>query len=468
MQNRARGSIHDLVDANFDDLVSSLSEVIRVPSVLDEGSVSQLHPFGPDVTAALEKFLGIAEELGFKTANIDNMVGYAEIGSGELFGVLAHLDVMPVGNASNWKRPPFGAAIEGGLLYGRGASDDKGPAVSALYALKALLDSGVPLRRRFRLIVGLDEESGFRCIERYKKTEDIPAMSFSPDAMFPVVNAEKGIMNVVMSKKISRMDSMGLPELAGISGGDRFNIVPDDLALLFRNASAANLERVLMPTGATVLDTGAGVLAHVPGRSAHAMAPETGENAIQKFLGLVTSLDFGPPELHAELVKLGGLFKMEVDGATLGVACSDDVSGRLTCNLGAISLDGAVLSVKCDIRYPVTASGDFIIGALQKSADAIGWEMEISRHSPPLFVSPDSELVETLLGAYEAVTGESGSPMSMGGGTYCKALPNSVSFGALFPGEDETAHQPDEYVPLESLRLMTHVFAEAVSRFNGP
>ncbi|MCL2684260.1 MAG: Sapep family Mn(2+)-dependent dipeptidase [Synergistaceae bacterium] len=459
--------VHELVDSNFESMLASLSELIRIPSVLDESACSDIHPFGARVTEALEKFLEIAKKLGFRTANIDNAVGYAEIGEGPLVGALAHLDVMPAGNASNWKYHPFSAEIAGGRMYGRGTGDDKGPAVSALYAVYALASSGADINRRFRVIVGLDEESGFRCIERYKRTEEIPEMSFSPDGSFPVVNAEKGILHFVMRRKVVGMDAMGLPELVDIKGGDRFNIVPDRLDVFFKKASAAKLELVLMPVGADVVDTGHGVLVSVNGKTAHAMEPWKGENAIQKFLGVMESLDFGPPSLHAELTKIGSLFKMETDGSSLGIASADDVSGPLTCNLAAISLEDGVISVKCDIRYPVTISGDALLDILSGAADDIGWELEVTTHERPLFVPPDSELVKTLLKAYETITGERGEPMSMGGGTYCKALPNSVSFGAQFPGEDDTAHQPDEYISLGSFRKMTHIYAEALCLFNG-
>ncbi|MDR3279188.1 MAG: dipeptidase PepV [Synergistaceae bacterium] len=458
--------VHELVDANFDDMLKDLSDLIRVPSVLDESARTEEHPFGPRVTEALDKFLATAAGLGFRTANIDNMAGYAELGDGPLFGVLAHLDVMPSGSAANWHFPPFDATAANGRLYGRGTSDDKGPAVSALYAIKALGDSGARLARRFRVIVGLDEESGFRCIERYKKTEEIPEMSFSPDADFPVVNAEKGILRFVLRKSMSNMDAMGIPELVDIRGGDRFNIVPDELAIFFRGAAAANLETLLMPHGAEIANTGNGTLVTFRGKSAHAMAPQEGDNAIQKFLGAVEELDFGPPALHVALLELWSLFGRETDGASLGIAASDEVSGRLSCNLAAISFDDGALSVKCDVRYPVTCDGDAIIENIKKSAARVNWTLDAPKHSRPLYVPPDTRLVKTLLEAYEAVTGEHGAPVSIGGGTYCKALPNAVSFGAMFPGEEETAHQPDEYIGLDSLRKMTHIYAEALCMFN--
>jgi succinyl-diaminopimelate desuccinylase len=291
-------------------------------------------------------------------------------------------------------------------------------------------------------------------------------MSFSPDADFPVVNGEKGILHFVLRKKIKNTDPMGLPELVDIRGGTRFNIVPDELKIFFRKASAANLELVFLPLGATVESTGDGVLVTVKGKSAHAMEPWKGENAIQKFLSVVQSLDFGPPLLHVALLELEAVFKFDTKGEHLGIAREDDVSGPLSCNLAAIALDDDVLTVKCDIRYPVTTSGDSLIEELRKAVTLIGWELDTPRHSEPLFVPADSKLVRTLLSAYDAITGEHGEPHSIGGGTYSKALPNAVSFGAMFPGEEETAHQPNEYISLDSFRRMTHIYAEALEKFN--
>ncbi|MDR0649361.1 MAG: dipeptidase PepV [Synergistaceae bacterium] len=459
--------VHSLIDSDFDALVEDLAALLRIRSVFEESCRTDEHPFGQDVTAALDKFLEIAAQLGFRTKNVDNMVGYAEIGSGPLFGVLAHLDVVPEGKAELWRFPPYGGVVSDGKLYGRGTTDDKGPAVSALYALKALRDSGAALSRRFRLIVGLDEESGFRCIERYKKTEEIPEAGFSPDADFPVVNGEKGTIRFTLSKAVGGHNAKGLPELVSLSGGTRVNVVPDEARAFFKGAGAGNLEKIFLPVGASVTNEGGGVLVVINGVAAHAMEPWKGENAIYKFLSRVDELDFGPASVHAELLKLRGLFNGETTGESLGIACRDDISGPLSCNLAIISLGGGRLTVKCDVRYPVTADGQSVLDGIASAAERIGWELEILESKKPLYVQPDSDLVRTLLDAYEAVTGERGEPFSIGGGTYCRAMPNAVSFGGHFPGEEELAHQANEYVTLDSLRKMTHVYAEALARFNG-
>ena len=64
--------------------------------------------------------------MGFETKNFDNYAGHADYGDGEqVFGVLGHLDVVPV-SPTGWVEPPFSGAIRDGVLYGRGVLDNKG------------------------------------------------------------------------------------------------------------------------------------------------------------------------------------------------------------------------------------------------------------------------------------------------------------------------------------------------------
>lgn len=106
--------------------------------------------------------LSLCRSFGFRTKNADYRYGYAEIGEGEeLIGILAHLDTVPAGEG--WNYPPFAGTLADGQLYGRGVEDDKGPAIACVYAMRDLLESGVPLRKRIRLILGQDEETGDWC-----------------------------------------------------------------------------------------------------------------------------------------------------------------------------------------------------------------------------------------------------------------------------------------------------------------
>ena len=180
-----------ILDSLQDKMISTVQEWVRVPSIASPDAQPGA-PFGPQVRKMLDKAMADAEKLGFKTEIFDGFIGHADLGEGEdeeALAILAHLDVVPVGDG--WKFEHFGAEIKDGKIYGRGTSDDKGPAVAAMYAMKAVAQAGIPLKRKVRLILGCDEESNWKDIEHYKKVAHMPRMGFSPDASYPVINIEK-------------------------------------------------------------------------------------------------------------------------------------------------------------------------------------------------------------------------------------------------------------------------------------
>ena len=162
--------------------------------------------------------------MGFDTRNIDNYLLEVNYGQGErTLGILGHLDVVPEGEG--WSHAPYGAEIDGGCMYGRGTSDDKGPMVSALYALRAVREAGLPLKDGVRLIMGLNEESGSADIAYYKRENAMPDYGFSPDADYPVINCEKGGLGINLDGELKPGEG-AFPILA-IRCGTRVNIVPN-------------------------------------------------------------------------------------------------------------------------------------------------------------------------------------------------------------------------------------------------
>ena len=109
--------------------------------------------------------------------------------------------VVPAG--SGWTSDPFTLTRKDGRLIGRGVLDDKGPAISSLYALRAIKEAGIPLKRRVRIFLGCDEERGWACVNRYKQTEPNPTLAFTPDGSYPVINSEKNIGQTTYTKKLS-------------------------------------------------------------------------------------------------------------------------------------------------------------------------------------------------------------------------------------------------------------------------
>lgn len=456
-------ALHKAAESHFDEMLSDLRASIAIPSILDEAARTEKDPFGPEVTKALEHFLSCASKLGFRTKNIDNMAGWAEIGEGELIGILAHLDVVPVGDTGEWKYPPFSATVAEDKLWGRGTADDKGPAFAALYAAKTLLDAGALNGKRLRLIVGGDEESGSRCMARYLKTEEVPAFGFSPDSSFPLINAEKGMAKITVAENFADVEDFAEPKLISIKGGFRYNVVPDRAEAIFEGSfDDQTLEALRANSKLMVVEQGGQTHLRAFGKTGHAMAPETGDNAVLTLCNALCTAEWGPSMAKRFTCAVSELFT-DTRGVAAGIARSDEISGPLTWNAAIIDVTPERGSLKVDIRYPVTADYEALNKDLEKLFASRFMTLTTDHYSPALFVPPQTPLVTKLLEAYKNVTGVEGKAQSTGGGTYCRSMPNSVSFGPNFPGEPDLDHQPNEYITLKNLDSLLHLYTEALS-----
>ena len=433
-------------------MIETLQTLVRIPSVKDAPLPGT--PFGQPARDALDKALEICAELGFSCANIDGYAGHADLGEGtteDALAILGHLDVVPIGD--NWSCDPFGAEIRDGRMYGRGTSDDKGPVVAAMYAMAAIRLLGLPLRRKIRLILGTDEESGWEDMRYYRKVCGMPRSGFSPDADYPVINIEKGSLHLDITGQIS---DEGL-QVIRFDTGDRYNVVPGRAEALVKGGKdlAEKVNATDFGWPVTAEATAEGVLLRTEGIPGHAAMPEGTRNAIGQLLKTLTQLGAeGAIKTLAE--KIG----TEYDGTSLGIRMEDAVSGPLTCNMGIIRAGADGLRATLDLRCPILAD---LQGIADQAARALpGLTVTITSRTEPHYVAADSELVRKLLGAYEEVTGEKGYAMAIGGGTYAKCLEEGVAFGALFPGEQELAHHADEFISLDSLRKNLRIFTRAL------
>lgn len=182
-------------------LLEDIKKLVSIASVRDLSTKKEGAPFGIGIQKAFDAFLEIADEMGFRTVNMDGYVCYAEIGpiSEDYVGVLGHLDV--VSAEGKWDTPPFELTLKEGVMYGRGVNDDKGPLLGALYAAKRVYDKGIKMTHPIRVIAGGAEETTWECMDHYFKTERQPLYAFSPDGNFPIVNEEKGILQLELTFK---------------------------------------------------------------------------------------------------------------------------------------------------------------------------------------------------------------------------------------------------------------------------
>ncbi len=446
-----------IIDSFRDEFTATLQEWVRIPSV--KGEPAEGAPFGREIGRMMEKAMKTAADMGFAVRGYDGYACDVTLGDREeVLGVLGHLDVVPVGDG--WNRPPFGAEIEDGRIYGRGTNDDKGPTLAALYAMKALKEAGVPLKRSIRLIMGGDEECDWECMKYYAEHAQMPEIGFSPDASFPLINTEKGMLGFEIRFPESR-DGLRILKMAT---GERPNVIAgESRALLEGGGELAERVRAWaketgLPCTAETAEEGVWVTAAgIPGHSAY---PEGKRNAIGVMLKLLKALG-----ATGGIAVLADAVGTETDGKSLGCACEDAVSGRLTNNLGILRLEDGAWYGTLDFRCPVEADQDALAEACR--AHLPGIAVSVSVRKPPHHVPADSELVRSLLAAYEEESGLKGETMSTGGGTYAKVLKQGVAFGAVFPGEEELAHLANEYESIDSLMTAMKIYANAMIRLAG-
>lgn len=451
--------IEELLSGYREEMMETVQKWVRIPSV--KGEAAPGAPFGEESRRALDTAMADCQRFGLKTQIFDGYAGHADLGEGDTrdaLAILAHLDVVPVGDG--WTCEPFGAVRENGKIYGRGTSDDKGPAVAALYALRAVKEAGVPLRRKVRFILGCDEECGSSDMAHYKKTGEMPRSGFSPDADYPVINIEKGGCHVRFEGELSKE---GLQVLS-MQVGERPNVIPGFASALVegdeetvRLAKEAG-ERLGFPVEAT--EGNGAVIIETTGVTGHAAFPSRGRNAIGQML-----LVFKELGVQGALLDLAEAVGMTYCGENLGIAMRDGVSGELTGSLDIIRIQQGRVEALMDIRYPVLLHQDAMVDMIRMRLPDM--QITVPGSHPPHFVSEHTELVQELLEAYHEVTGGEKRTIAIGGGTYAQSLEEGVAFGALFPGEIEMAHQANEFMTEESIFQNARIFARAIVRLAG-
>lgn len=437
-----------------DQMIEDIKMLCAIPSTQDDNTVAEFAPFGKANRQALDAMLKIGKRDGFNTEDVDGYAGHIDIGEGdETFGILGHLDVVPV-NKVGWDSNPFEVVIKDDKLYGRGVADDKGPLLAGYYAAKIINSLNLPVKMKIRVIFGCNEELGSRCVKYYFSKKPYPKMGFTPDASFPVVYGEKAGCEFVIEGNVEKGG------LIYLSAGNRANIVPETCeAVICGNYkqyidSYKNFLSMNNLTG-DIEEEGNHTKLVLKGKSAHASTPEEGMNAVVylcKYLATV---------VDNKLVDFILEYLDDYNGKKLGID-HVGVMGPLTLNLGIISYCKENFKLTLDLRCPHDMDFDNMISRFQTVCANYGFN-ETHNIGEALYVDPDSKLIQTLHKAYVNVTGNTvNQPQTMGGGTYAKSMPNCVAFGAEFLGEDNLIHGNNENIKIESLLKATEIYCQAI------
>lgn len=419
--------IRKYLEDKKEEMIAFLGELIAVRSVQE--SAEEGYPFGINSAKALEIMLDKCKDFGFSVENVDNYAGSADFNDCEAaLGILSHLDVVPEG--SGWTSDPYVLKRENGILTGRGTIDDKGPAVASLFAMRALKELNIPLKKGVRLIFGTNEENGGDDIEHYRKNHTLPPMVFTPDGEYPVINGEKGMLRIYFSAELS--------EKMEIQAGEVINAVP--MACSVKNDSSATLYE---------------------GKSAHASTPEKGENAITKFLA----------DYSGSSVSLNGLKQIFQHGDVEGSSIFGENSQNFTCVLSLLKtvekFEKTYIEGGIDVRFPFGHTKEEVQKIICGKLEAVGITVDSVMAVNPHYTDENSDFVQSLLRVYEQVTGEKGCCITIGGGTYVHDIEGGVAFGAEYEGGSGNMHGADEFITEESLLLNAEIMAETIKAICG-
>lgn len=447
-----------------DEMLNDLAKLVSIKSIA--GKPEGEYPFGKNSYDALCAAEEVANKFGLSTKKYDNACLSADLNERETaLGMLCHVDVVQEG--AGWDTDPYAMVEKNGALFGRGTSDDKGPAIASIYAMAAAKAICPDLTKNCRLILGSSEETGAGDLVYYEKYDKYPEAVFSPDSDFPLVNIEKGKFGPFFSA--DWVESRTLPRIVSIKGGTVSNIIPRQTTAEIEGLKSKDCSDVCRNItndfGGTIdlIDTEKGVLITCTGTAAHASTPELGLNSTTL---LITAL------LRLPIAECDGLYRLrslcsivphgDYSGKSLGIACSDDLSGQLTVNFGVFEYRLTGMSGNLDIRTPICADTIPIEAITLSAFGKHGIYCYTDNISKSHCVPADSPLVKTLLDIYTDYTGEEGKALAIGGITYAHNIPGGVAFGCTMPGHDACIHGANEHILLSELMTSAEMFTKAI------
>ena len=505
----------EILDTYKEEMVETLRELCRFPSVAEATDPSAESPFGPAVQGALDYMLDKAARDGFAVKNVDNYGGHIDFPGknataedpGDIVALVGHLDVVPVGDLSQWESDPFEMEIRDGKMYGRGTVDDKGPLLAAYFAVRALKEAGFVPEKTIRIMLGCDEETNWDGMTYYMEHEKVmPVSGFSPDAMFPVLYAEKGCLAFEVEGTFKESPSGGKADsasahglrLVSVKGGSVVNAVPDKAEAVIEGTpaelsavhlAAATFKAVHPDFGddavtitelpaeeaapaedsAAAANTRKRLQLTFKGIPAHAAFPETGRSAVAMLCECFSGLPFASKDVNRAVRFFNDHIGYDYNGQRIGLAMADAPSGKLTFNAGLIEMDEAHVKWTIDVRHPVTTKAEDVLAKLQaavaEGAGASDYTVTLLRNELPLYKPADDPMITALLESYKEFTGDTAAkPIAIGGATYARAVPNTVGFGPIMPDEPDMCHQANEFFSLDGYYTSAKIYAAAVKK----
>lgn len=458
------------------EMIDTLADSISIKSVLApaaKGKNGEVYPFGEGIEKAYEHIMSVGEKMGFEVKDFDHYGGHIELSSpdsDETFAIVGHLDVVPEGEG--WDTDPYEPVIKDNWMHGRGTTDDKGPLISCLYAMKAIKDAGIVPKKNIRLIVGLDEETEKEGMVYYLEKAGMPDMGITPDGDFPLINGEMGILIFDIAQKLKKHSKKDGLILRKMESGTAPNIVPGTAKAVIASEDAADYDKIAEIAKAYAAETGydlktkksgSSLSVEAHGIAAHGARPSTGLNSVSIMMGFLGRLQFASEELNEFIMYYNEHIGFNLSGEKIGCAFEDGPSGKLIFNVGMAEINEDIASVTINIRYPVSNTDAEVYAGIEETMKGTGIGIVKKTQESPVFIPLDDPFVKKLMEAYVEVTGDTvNKPQVIGGGTYAKLMSRVLAYGAAFPGEEDRMHQANERLDLDSYEKMAQIYAKTI------
>ncbi|QYK11364.1 dipeptidase [Shewanella rhizosphaerae] len=476
------------LDTYGDETISALSTLIPYKTVETEGMTPLTHPEFVGFKAQLKS---LSQSLGLDYSD-QGYVVLIGLGEGEQkLGVITHGDVQPA-DGSFWQQDPFtlDSQSQPGFLIGRGTEDDKGPIVTAMYAMKAIKDKGLILNRRIELLVYLAEESDWAPLKAFL-TEFTPAdINITIDAEYPVVTAEKGWSEIRLTiPKMPKTPKDGIAasgasaSLDSFSGGAFASQVPQQavakisgldmktIAALKEKASAQQGMKYQFEQTSSAGQVNGQLIITAEGKSTHSSTPEAGVNAVTHQAELLKGIHFARSEaaLTAEFIQQ--MVGLGLYGEQFGdIAYEDDFMGPMTLAATLVKPNEQGTEIVLNLRRPVGKTPEQLDQETHQALESWQAQQSVSLKGVETYwgepkLMDKAPHLQTLLSVFGHFTDTpSPRPVAIGGSTNSKLFPNALSFGPAMPGVEYTGHSEHEFITkaqfMLNLQMYTAAFVE--------
>ena len=440
-------------------MVQDFRGLLKINSVGGIDDISEQFPYGQNVYAGIDYMKHLALADGFEIQEFDGHALAITLGEGaQRIDVVCHLDVVKPG--VGWTHEPFGAEVVGDLIYGRGAQDDKGPAIvvyTALKEIKQKLQAGkiTPLKRQLRVVFGCDEERTMNDMKYYLSKAGEPTFAFTPDGFFPLSIGEKGALMWTLKSSISSV-------IQSLDGGLQCNVVPPFARAILHGVDPETLRDCLQREN-TVYEleyVGEELLLSVKGKAAHASRPELGENAI---LRLLKSIAQASGDALAKM-----LYNTFADayGVAADMAIQSETMGRLTLNLGVLRIENGELYAEVDCRYPMEADAAKLTQLLNNQLHGI--TVVLDYDAKPTLQDAFDPFIKILADNYQHwAKDDINPPLISGGVSYSKVFQHCVAFGPHRPNDVSLAHQADECISIKEMKKLLQIYTQTMIDLSG-